>query len=55
MDNVIRLVLMTELALTRDPVYLAGDPDPGGRRGMMARLLMGDQALTTTNCLSLCQ
>ena len=51
----IRLVLMTELALTGDPVYLAGDPDPGGRRGMMARLLIGDQALTTTNCLAICQ
>ena len=40
---------MTELALTRDPVYLAGDPDPGARRGMMARLLIGDQALTINN------
>ena len=49
------LVVMTELALMTDPLDLASDPDPGGRRGMMARLLLGDQALTITNCLSICR
>ena len=50
-----RIVLMTELAKMTDPSCLGDNPDPGGRRGMMARLLLGDQALTLTNCLSLCQ
>ena len=50
-----RIVLMTELAKMTDPSCLGDNPDPGGRRGMMARLLLGDRALTLTNCLSLCQ
>ena len=50
-----RIVLMTELAKMTDPACHGDNPDPGGRRGMMARLLLGDRALTLTNCLSLCQ
>ena len=50
-----RMVLMTELAKMTDASYLEDNPDPGGRRGMMARLLLGDQALTLTTCRSLCQ
>ena len=50
-----RIVLMTELAKMTDSSYLSDNPDPGGRKGMMAKLLLGDQALTLTNCLSLCQ
>ena len=53
----LRIVLMTELAKMTDPScsYLEDNPDPDCRKGMMARLLLGDQALTLTNCLSLCQ
>ena len=53
----LRIVLMTELAKMTDPScsYLEDNPDPDCRKGMMARLLLGDRALTLTNCLSLCQ
>ena len=51
-----RIVMMTELAkMTQDGGYLEDNPDPDGRRGMMARFLLNDGMLTLTNCLQLCK
>jgi len=49
-----KIVLLTELALTQDPAYLHHNPDPDGRRGMMAKFLLQDGMLSLTNCLQLC-
>ena len=46
---------MTELAKMKDPAYLQDNPDPDGRRGMMAKFLLQDGLLSLTNCLQLCQ
>ena len=50
-----QIALMTELAKMKDPAYLQDNPDPDGRRGMMAKFLLQDGLLSLTNCLQLCQ
>ena len=45
---------MTELAKTQDPACHKDNPDPDGRRGMMAKFLLQDGMLSLTNCLQLC-
>ena len=45
---------MTELAKTQDPACHEDNPDPDGRRGMMAKFLLQDGMLSLTNCLQLC-
>ena len=50
-----KIVLMTELAKMQDPSYLNDNPDPDGRRGMMANFLLKDRMLSLTNCLQLCE
>ena len=47
------IVMMTEVAKMKTEEYLSDNPDPDGRRGMMARFMMIDNMLTLTNCLQL--
>jgi len=50
-----KMVLMTELAkMTKESGYYSDNPDPGGRKGMMARFMLNDGVLTLTNCLQFC-
>ena len=50
-----KMVLMTELAkMTEESGYFDDNPDPGGRKGMMARFMLNDGVLTLTNCLQFC-
>ena len=49
-----QLVMMTEIAkMQPGSGYLEDNPDPDGRKGMMARFMMNDNMLTLTNCLQL--
>ena len=49
-----QMVIMTEIAkMQPDSGYLEDNPDPDGRKGMMARFMMNDNMLTLTNCLQL--
>jgi len=50
-----KMVLMTELAkMSEESGYFDDNPDPGGRKGMMARFMLNDGVLTLTNCLQFC-
>ena len=49
--------VLTELAKMTHPDsgYLDDDPDPDGRRGMVASFMLSDNNLSLANCLALCQ
>ena len=48
--------VLTELAKMTHPDsgYLDDDPDPDGRRGMVASFMLSDNNLSLANCLALC-
>jgi len=47
------IAMLTELAKISDQDIFLDNPDPGGRKGMMARFLLKDKMLTGANCLQL--
>ena len=49
--------VLTELAKMTHPDsgYLEDNPDPDGRRGMVASFMLSDNNLSLANCLALCQ
>merc|ERR1719228_1385353 len=47
------IAILTELAKAKDLNFRTDNPDPGGRKGMMARFLLKEKLLTEANCLQL--
>ena len=56
-DDDVIIQVLTELAKMTHPDsgYLDDDPDPDGRRGMVASFMLSDNNLSLANCLALCQ
>ena len=56
-DDDVMIQVLTELAKMTHPDsgYLDDDPDPDGRRGMVASFMLSDNNLSLANCLALCQ
>ena len=55
-DDDVIIQVLTELAKMTHPDsgYLDDDPDPDGRRGMVASFMLSDNNLSLANCLALC-
>ena len=56
-DDDVIIQVLTELAKMTHPDsgYLDDNPDPDGRRGMVASFMLSDNNLSLANCLALCQ